>query len=121
VAVQGSDNVNEAPEIAPSEGGAIVVWKETSTGTFQWFKISATVLADAQALAASAVQPDQIDTAAAHPEEDFVAAQAFTDFMAAQALQVATMQAQIDSLNLLVGSGSIVVFEANVFETGVFT
>lgn len=118
--IVGSPNVNEAEQIATDEGGNLVVWKDLGGGNFGWYHVPLSVIDETRQKADTALQPEQVDTAAAHPAEDFVMAEYFTDVIADRDAQIASLQAQIDTLSALIGTSSIAVFGDDTFEPGVF-
>lgn len=51
---------------------------------------------------------------------DFISVSAHSAAVAVKDAQIADLQAQINTLAAMIGTGSVVVFESDVFEPGVF-
>lgn len=99
--------------------GYVTCWYNDA-GTLRWIKIPIADFAAVKAKADLSLTSDDVGTAAFHDDTHFQTATDAASAAAAQSLTNAELQQRIDALEAIIGAGGIVVYEPDVYESGVY-
>lgn len=111
--------ISTAPVQGLADGGYLATVSDA--GTPGWSRTPLSEVHAGVVLATTALQPANVGTAAMLNVEEVATAAELTAALAAQVAINASLQAQIDALVALSGAGEVTVYEAGIYEPGIYT